>query len=66
MDPDQVGRAGIGGSLLQLCSSMRGGRCGAEAFSAETIAEEGGGDADEGRGFYENFAAVEEVGVAIF
>jgi hypothetical protein len=45
---------------------MRGGRCGAEAFSAETIAEEGGGDADEGRGFYENFAAVEEVGVAIF
>jgi hypothetical protein len=45
---------------------MRAGRCGAEAFSAETIAEEGGGEADEGRGFDENLAAVEEVGVAVF
>jgi hypothetical protein len=45
---------------------MRGGRCWAETFSAETITEEGGGDADEGCGFYEDFAAVEEVGVAVF
>jgi hypothetical protein len=45
---------------------MRAGRCGAEAFSAETIAEESGSDADEGRGFDEDLTAVEEVGVAVF